>query len=125
MHDHDSARVRAAPSASGGRGGRASVYVFTKAPDTRVHEGPDRTSEADPWAGGQDGVRFIPSELEEPRKRVLFVTNMWPDEERPSYGTFIGSQGRSLEQLGIAVDVLYVRGYARKSAYLEALPLPA
>ena len=31
--------------------------------------------------------------------KVLFVTNMWPDEERPWYGTFIKTQADSLERL--------------------------
>jgi glycosyltransferase involved in cell wall biosynthesis len=58
----------------------------------------------------------------EPRgRRVLFVTNMWPDQERPYYGSFIASQGRSLAAAGVEVDVLYVRGYRGSGAYLAAL----
>ena len=52
--------------------------------------------------------------------RVLFVTNMWPDDERPWYGSFVHSQARSLSDLGVEVDVVAIRGYARKSAYLTA-----
>jgi len=62
--------------------------------------------------------------MDRPWRRVLFVTNMWPDERQPWYGTFIASQARSLEQLGIAVDVLYVRGYVGKHGYLKALAHP-
>lgn len=54
-------------------------------------------------------------------RRVLFITNLWPDEQRPYYGSFIASQARSLSQVGVAVDLLYVRGYLGNRAYLEAL----
>src|SRR5207244_2798257 len=53
--------------------------------------------------------------------RVLFVSNMWPDEERPWYGTFIKTQAESLERIGVEVDVLPIRGYASRRAYLDAL----
>jgi glycosyltransferase involved in cell wall biosynthesis len=52
---------------------------------------------------------------------VLFVTNMWPDEERPWYGTFIKTQADSLERLGVDLDVLPIRGYAGKRAYADAV----
>jgi len=52
---------------------------------------------------------------------VLFITNMWPDEVRPYYGSFIASQARSLARAGVAVDVLYVRGYLGTQAYAKAL----
>jgi teichuronic acid biosynthesis glycosyltransferase TuaC len=55
------------------------------------------------------------------RRRVLFITNMWPDEERRYYGSFIASQARSLTQVGVAVDVLYVRGFLGVHTYLKAL----
>jgi glycosyltransferase involved in cell wall biosynthesis len=53
--------------------------------------------------------------------RVLFVTNMWPDEERPWYGTFIKTQADSLERIGVELDVLPIRGYATKRAYAHAV----
>ncbi len=52
--------------------------------------------------------------------RVLFVTNLWPDEERPWHGTFVHTQALSLRQLGIEVDVLPIRGWASKRAYFTA-----
>lgn len=52
--------------------------------------------------------------------RVLFVTNMWPDVERPWYGTFIHTQAQSLKALGVEVDVMPIRGYAGRAAYLRA-----
>jgi glycosyltransferase involved in cell wall biosynthesis len=51
--------------------------------------------------------------------RVLYVTNMWPDDQRPWYGSFIHSQARSLEALGIELDVLAIRGYATNREYLR------
>jgi teichuronic acid biosynthesis glycosyltransferase TuaC len=53
--------------------------------------------------------------------RVLFVTNMWPDETRPWHGTFVKSQADSLERLGVDVEVLPIRGYAGRSAYASAV----
>ena len=52
--------------------------------------------------------------------KVLFVTNMWPDDERPWYGAFVKSQADSLERLGIEIDVLPIRGYAGRAAYARA-----
>jgi teichuronic acid biosynthesis glycosyltransferase TuaC len=43
--------------------------------------------------------------------RVLLVTNMWPDAERPAYGAFIKRQVDSLIRNGLRCDVVYVRGY--------------
>jgi teichuronic acid biosynthesis glycosyltransferase TuaC len=49
---------------------------------------------------------------------VLFVTNMWPDPERPVYGIFVQRQIESLRQEGVRCDVLYVRGYLGFQVYL-------
>jgi teichuronic acid biosynthesis glycosyltransferase TuaC len=51
---------------------------------------------------------------------VLHVANLWPDEERPWFGSFVKSQVDSLSALGLEVDVLRIRGYAGRSAYLTA-----
>jgi glycosyltransferase involved in cell wall biosynthesis len=48
---------------------------------------------------------------------VLWVTNMWPDAERPWYGSFIHTQARSLENIGVDLDVLYVPGYRSSREY--------
>jgi glycosyltransferase involved in cell wall biosynthesis len=53
--------------------------------------------------------------------RVLFVTNMWPDETRPWHGTYVKSQADSLLRLGLDVDVLPIRGYAGRAAYPTAV----
>lgn len=57
----------------------------------------------------------------EARRRVLHVTNMWPDPAWPHYGSFIASQARSLPPAGIDVDLVYVRGHLGGQAYLKAL----
>lgn len=70
--------------------------------------------------GGALGFERLPA-AGSPGRRVLFITNMWPDEQRPYYGSFIASQAGSLAGVGVAVDLLYVRGYLGNRAYLEAL----
>jgi teichuronic acid biosynthesis glycosyltransferase TuaC len=61
------------------------------------------------------------TDVESPRLRVLFVTNMWPDSSRPHYGTFIHTQALSLEEKGVGVDVVAMRGYVSPLAYPLAL----
>jgi glycosyltransferase involved in cell wall biosynthesis len=48
---------------------------------------------------------------------VLWLTNMWPDAQRPWYGSFVRSQARSLERVGVDLDVLYVPGYLSSLEY--------
>jgi glycosyltransferase involved in cell wall biosynthesis len=48
---------------------------------------------------------------------ILWLTNMWPDSQRPWYGSFVHSQARSLERLGVNLDVLYVPGYRSSREY--------
>ena len=50
--------------------------------------------------------------------RVLFVTNLWPDEERPWHGIYVRTQADSLRALGVELDVAVLRGYAGRGAYL-------
>jgi teichuronic acid biosynthesis glycosyltransferase TuaC len=52
--------------------------------------------------------------------RVLFVTNMWPDDVRPWYGTFVKVQAEGLRRLGLQIDVLTIPGYRSRGAYLAA-----
>jgi teichuronic acid biosynthesis glycosyltransferase TuaC len=49
--------------------------------------------------------------------RVLWLTNMWPDAERPWYGSFVHSQALSLEHAGVDLDVMYVPGYRSSREY--------
>lgn len=50
--------------------------------------------------------------------RVLFVTNMWPSDERPGAGVFVAAQARSLEALGVGVTVHVIDGQRHPSSYL-------
>ena len=51
---------------------------------------------------------------------VLVVTNMWPDHDRPVCGIFVKRQVEPLRAAGTRCDVLYLRGYGSKIAYLSA-----
>jgi glycosyltransferase involved in cell wall biosynthesis len=53
--------------------------------------------------------------------RALWVTNMWPDEQRPWSGSFAYSQAQSLQRLGVAVDVIHIRGYRGRQEYGRAI----
>jgi teichuronic acid biosynthesis glycosyltransferase TuaC len=52
--------------------------------------------------------------------KVLFLTNLWPEEGRPWYGAFVRTQAESLRDLGVDVDVLRIRGHDSRGAYLSA-----
>ncbi len=56
----------------------------------------------------------------DPRSDILVVTNMWPEPSLPAYGVFVERQVKTLEDAGLRCDVLYVRGYTSKVAYLRA-----
>src|SRR5215218_1953914 len=65
-------------------------------------------------------------EHRDPDARVLVVTNMWPREEKPSYGIFVKRQVNSLIEAGLRCDVLFIHGYRSRLAYpLGALRLLA
>jgi teichuronic acid biosynthesis glycosyltransferase TuaC len=48
---------------------------------------------------------------------VLWLTNMWPDSQRPWLGSFVYSQARSLQRIGVSLDVLYIPGYRSSREY--------
>lgn len=50
--------------------------------------------------------------------RVLAVTNMWPNEADPSFGSFVQDQLESLRPLGVDYDVLFVNGRKSRWNYL-------
>ena len=52
--------------------------------------------------------------------RVLVVTNMYPTEEEPFFGSFVKEQVDDVRSLGIDVDVYDFDGRRRKSAYAKA-----
>ena len=45
-----------------------------------------------------------------PSFRVLVVTNLWPTENNPGYGSFVQAQMESLRPLGVEFEVLFING---------------
>ncbi|HEX5411491.1 MAG TPA: glycosyltransferase [Terriglobia bacterium] len=54
--------------------------------------------------------------------RVLVVTNLWPTESDPGYGSFVQAQMESLRPLGVEFDTLFIDGRASRRNYLRAFP---
>ena len=54
--------------------------------------------------------------------RVLVVTNLWPYEGDPSYGSFVQAQMESLRPLGVDYDLLFVNGRLSRWNYVGAIP---
>jgi len=52
-------------------------------------------------------------------RRVLVVTNMYPDAQNPDFGTFVYEQVEGLRARGLNVDVLVVGGKRRKLSYVD------
>lgn len=52
---------------------------------------------------------------------VLVVTNLWPTESDPSYGSFVQAQVESLRPLGVVSDALFINGRASRWNYLRAV----
>jgi teichuronic acid biosynthesis glycosyltransferase TuaC len=52
--------------------------------------------------------------------RILFVTNMYPNPERPAYGTFVWQQAEQLRQFGHTVDVVNILGFRSKLNYVKS-----
>ncbi len=52
---------------------------------------------------------------------VLVVTNLWPTEADPGYGSFVKAQMESLVPLGVQFDVLFVNGRESKWNYLRGI----
>src|SRR5579863_5537444 len=52
--------------------------------------------------------------------RVLVVTNLWPSEVDPGYGSFVQAQMESLRPLGVEFDVLFIQGRASRWNYARA-----
>jgi len=53
--------------------------------------------------------------------RVLVVTNLWPTEADPSYGSFVKAQMDSLRPLGVEYDLLFVNGRESKWNYFRGV----
>jgi teichuronic acid biosynthesis glycosyltransferase TuaC len=64
--------------------------------------------------------RLLTYEHQDPDARVLIVTNMWPYPGKPHYGIFVKRQVDSLIEAGLCCDVLFVRGFESRLAYVVA-----
>jgi len=53
--------------------------------------------------------------------RLLVITNMYPRDEDPSFGSFVYEQVESLRAAGLAVDVYFIQGYRDRLAYPRAV----
>lgn len=53
--------------------------------------------------------------------KILAVTNMFPTDADPSWGSFVASQVGSLKAAGHEVDVIHIEGDKSKRAYLSAV----
>ncbi len=54
--------------------------------------------------------------------KILIVTNMYPTERMPFFGTFVKEQVESLKKNGAEVDVLFVNGKKNRLNYLWGFP---
>jgi glycosyltransferase involved in cell wall biosynthesis len=50
--------------------------------------------------------------------KVLVVTNMYPTQDSPAFGTFVQEQVEALRNAGVTIDVFYVYGKENKLNYL-------
>lgn len=53
--------------------------------------------------------------------RVLVVTNLWPYDADPGYGSFVQAQMESLRPLGVEFDVLFIDGRESRWNYWRAI----
>jgi glycosyltransferase involved in cell wall biosynthesis len=63
---------------------------------------------------------LVTFERRDPDAEILVVTNGWPHEEDETYCVFIKRQVDSVVAGGARCDVLFIRGYRTKVAYLAA-----
>jgi teichuronic acid biosynthesis glycosyltransferase TuaC len=56
-----------------------------------------------------------------PGYRVLVVTNLWPTEADPGYGSFVQAQMESLRPFGVSWDTLFIDGRASRWNYFRAI----
>lgn len=53
--------------------------------------------------------------------KVLILTNLYPTESAPLFGTFVREQVEALRKLGIDLDVQFVNGSVSKANYVRGL----
>jgi glycosyltransferase involved in cell wall biosynthesis len=70
-------------------------------------------------AGFREESRFL--HPHETRYRVLAVTNLWPTEADPGFGSFVKAQMESLRPLGVDFDVLFINGRESRWNYVRGL----
>jgi teichuronic acid biosynthesis glycosyltransferase TuaC len=66
----------------------------------------------------------VQSKIENPKSKtleVLVVTNMWPNDDDPSYGSFVQNQMESLRRIGVNYDVLFINGRASRWNYARSV----
>lgn len=52
---------------------------------------------------------------------ILVVTNLWPTQADPGYGSFVKAQMESLRPLGVEFDVLFINGRESTWNYLRGI----
>lgn len=52
--------------------------------------------------------------------KILIVTNMYPHDQRPAYGSFVQEQVEALRKLGHEIDVFFFPGYRGRWRYIQA-----
>lgn len=83
----------------------------------------DRTMMARPvdrLLGAIDRRGWVTLERADDEARVLMVTNAWPRPEKPMHGIFVTDTVGGLQEQGVSVDVLFIRGYRGVHCYLVA-----
>ncbi len=65
-------------------------------------------------------ARLVTWERREKGARLLMITNIWPHPEQPALGPFVRETVEGVRQQGIACDVLFIRGYRSRLAYVAA-----
>lgn len=53
--------------------------------------------------------------------KILVLTNMYPLQKDPVFGSFVAGQVRSLRALGMDIDVLFINGRANKLNYFKGV----
>jgi glycosyltransferase involved in cell wall biosynthesis len=66
------------------------------------------------------GSQLVSWERRSSSARILTVTNVWPHPARPAYGPFVRRCVDQLAARGVDSDVLFIRGYRGKRAYIYA-----
>jgi glycosyltransferase involved in cell wall biosynthesis len=62
----------------------------------------------------------VQSKIQNPKSKildVLVVTNMWPNDADPSYGSFVQDQMESLRRIGVEYEVFFVDGRTSRWNY--------